>query len=193
MKVFGIGMFKTGTTTLEHCLKILGMRHVDYQTDHIYFNGKSQGFLQRNLDKIIVDYDYDNLSNEEMDTIKKVVNNYDAFSDHPWMWCFKKCYELYPDSKFILTVRKDSQTVANSDRNFWKMNGASERDMPDDSEFIHRYETHNAIVREFFKDKNNYIELCWENGDDWNKLCKFLNIEIPSLPFPHANRGVYSK
>ena len=73
------------------------------------------------------------------------------------------------------------------------MNGASERDMPDDSEFIHRYETHNAIVREFFKNKNNYIELCWENGDDWNKLCKFLNIEIPSLPFPHANRGVYSK
>jgi|TARA_S200002703_G_scaffold159186_1_gene171790 hypothetical protein len=191
MKVFGLGMFKTGTTTLEQCLRLLDMKHVDLDTDYVYFNGDAQGYLRRNVEDIVVDYDYDNFTTEELAIMQRVTENYEGFSDHPWMWTFKECYKMYPDAKFVLTVRKDSETLANSDRNFFLMHGATEEDLPDASEFIHRYETHNAAVREFFKDKDNYIELCWETGDGWKELCDFLGVEVPNIPFPHANKGVY--
>ena len=191
MKVFGLGMFKTGTTTLEQCLRLLDMRHVDIETDYLYFSGNAQGYLRRNVEDIVVDYDYDNFTTEELAIMKQVTENYDAFSDHPWMWTFKECHKMYPDAKFVLTVRKDSETLANSDRNFFLMHGATKEDLPDASQFIHRYETHNAAVRDFFKDKDNYIELCWETGDGWKELCDFLGVEVPNIPFPHANKGVY--
>lgn len=186
MKVFGIGMFKTGTTSLEHALNILGFNHINNMT---VFNNNPFEFLNRNVSDIVCDYDYDNFSNDEKETIKKATESFDAFSDHPWMWCYKKAYEIYPDAKYILTVRKSEEALGNSDWNFWLANGNKEEDIPPREEFIHRYKTHNKEVREFFDGNSNFIELCFESGDGWPKLCKFVNKPIPNKPFPHANRG----
>ena len=31
------------------------------------------------------------------------------------------------------------------------------------------------------------INIC-DRKDGWNKLCDFLNLNIPNIPFPHENR-----
>jgi hypothetical protein len=33
------------------------------------------------------------------------------------------------------------------------------------------------------------LELCWENGDGFEKLCNFLNFDVPSVSIPHANKA----
>ena len=186
MKVFGVGMFKTGTTSLQHALTLLNFKHVPPIK---YFDAFT------NLPDI--DYDFINhtFTSNELNAIKEITSMYNAFSDHPWIWCYKQCYNLYPDAKFILTTRSSSQKVANSEINFWKAHqrvdqiDPESRDYPDAKLFIERYESHNSEVREFFVDKpNNFLEVCWEHGHGWNELCEFLNLNVPKyVDFPHSN------
>jgi hypothetical protein len=55
------------------------------------------------------------------------------------------------------------------------------------------YDEHNNGVLEYFKDRpNDLLVLCWERGDGWEKLCKFLDVPVPAgQPIPHSNRGRY--
>jgi hypothetical protein len=56
------------------------------------------------------------------------------------------------------------------------------------------YQKHNEDVRTYFKDRaQDFLEISWENGDDWERICPFLGVPIPNEPFPHANKGDYSK
>ncbi|MCS4174827.1 hypothetical protein GGP97_002764 [Salinibacter ruber] len=32
------------------------------------------------------------------------------------------------------------------------------------------------------------LEICWAD-DGWNKLCSFLDVEIPAQEVPHENKG----
>lgn len=53
------------------------------------------------------------------------------------------------------------------------------------------YRRHNDNVREYFKDRSgDFIELCWENGDGFEKLCNFLDCNVPDDPLPNANKAV---
>ena len=49
------------------------------------------------------------------------------------------------------------------------------------------YEQHNASVRAFFAAEAPHalLEVCWEEGDRWDRLCGFLNEPIPEQDFPH--------
>jgi len=178
-KVFCIGMFKTGTSSLGRSFDIL-----EYKTLH-----GPWGTTQLDM---IHDPDYDTPDKWKYywNRIKLETEKYDAFQDYPWMWCFEKCHEWYPDAKFIITVR-DAVDVANSDANMWntpleelKSNGRYQK-------FIDRYNKHYKMVKEYFKDKNNLLEIKITEGEGWEKLSPFLGIEIPKINFPHANKGVY--
>jgi hypothetical protein len=47
-------------------------------------------------------------------------------------------------------------------------------------------------VQKYFNNQpNKLIVLDWEKGDGWIELCEFLGKPVPSLPFPHANKGQY--
>jgi len=183
MKVFGIGMFKTGTTSLEEALGLLGLNHIKNP------NFWQHNFLVRNQMDVLTGQDYDKFSDDENNILKSAMKEYDGFNDHPWMWYFKKAYEEYPNAKYILTVRKDDEALGNSQWNYYLSNNHKIENVPSKKEIIQRYTVHNSKVREFFKDKPNYIEMCFENGDGWSKLCKFLDKPIPIIDFPHANKG----
>ena len=52
------------------------------------------------------------------------------------------------------------------------------------------YENHNKSVKKYFKDRpQDLLEVCWETGDGWRELAEFLNLELPDIPFPHANKS----
>jgi len=87
LKVFGIGLNKTGTTTLGRCGKILGYRGTSYD----------KGLLE------------DVVLRKDFVRIKQVVENYELFEDWPWPLIYKELDLMFPGSKFVLTVRKSEQ------------------------------------------------------------------------------------
>lgn len=90
-KIFGIGLGKTGTTTLGVCLNSLAYQHYGWYSLTNY----------KLLHKIKLD---------NFDDVYRVVNQYDCFEDYPWPLIYKCLDQKYPNSKFILTTRKCSQT-----------------------------------------------------------------------------------
>jgi hypothetical protein len=52
------------------------------------------------------------------------------------------------------------------------------------------YNSHNSGVLEFFRERapTRILHVCWEAGDGWDALCRFLDCGIPAQNFPHLNR-----
>lgn len=174
-RVFGIGMSKTGTTTLASCLEVLGFGpHKSYDPT-LKAALKEPGGIER---------------------ILKVAERYRSFEDSPWCHVYRQLDERFPGSKFILTLRKDSLTHAKSSWNHGVRGGTRRGTYTEEyaKKKIRVYEKHNADVREYFKDRpQDLLVLCWENGDGWELLCPFLGVPVPDIPIPHDNRGRYSE
>ncbi len=58
------------------------------------------------------------------------------------------------------------------------------------SVWVNWFNDRNQKVREMFKD-NHFMEYNISNGLGWEPLCNFLNVEIPSEPFPKLNTQNY--
>jgi hypothetical protein len=172
-KVFGIGLNKTGTSTLGTMLERLGYSLKE--------NSLELGLYYR--------------LNTNQNKIKEVLEKYDAFEDMPWPLMYKELDNLYPNAKFILTTRENVdkwlrsqiwQSIVHNDT-LGKRHVAlcnivyykSKTPVNNEELWKNKYIEWNESVREYFKDKDNFIELCWENGDGWEKLCNFLDIPIP--------------
>ena len=51
------------------------------------------------------------------------------------------------------------------------------------------YHQHHKSVKDYFKNRpNDILEFNLFEGDGWEKLCGFLNIDQPSVAFPFANK-----
>lgn len=173
-KVFCIGMFKTGTKSFGQAMRILGYKTLDRPwfilKDNWYNNPKRWP--------------------EHYPKIRERAESYDAFSDAPWMFLYKQLDKWFHGSKFILTLRKDAITLAKSDTRQWR----GKSNTPSIEKFMTRYNRHNSAVKEYFKNRKDFMMMCFETGDGWQKLCNFLEIKtIPKIPFPHLNKGKYKK
>lgn len=180
-KVFGLGLSRTGTTTLGKCFEILG------------YTVKDNDF---NLLKSV--------KNNNLEPIWDSIERYDSFEDLPWPFIYKEIYKKYPNAKYILTTHLNVDKWLKSyirhciyGKHKTKWNAVRHNvvaygipyPVNHEVEFKNIYRNHNNEVRKFFKDKDNFIELCWSKGDEWNKLCKFLDKEIPNVPFPHSYKS----
>jgi len=176
-KVFVIGMFKTGITSIAQALQKLGYRVFRGP----WWNGEIQiDNWNKHPEKWKMYYD----------KIDIKVNGHDAFSDYPFMYIYEYLDKKFPDSQFILTSRNvDSvikSTLNQMSKNHKKMavNEVKEK-------IKNRYMCHQNMTKIYFATKKNLLIMNLEKGDGWQKLCKFLNKSQPSMKFPHENRGVY--
>ena len=183
-KVFGIGMFKTGTTSFGEAMQILGYR-ARYR------------FIPL-LDQLSGYFDLNPAQFDPFEAvIRREAERFDSFADAPWLFLYRRLSEWYPESTFVLTLRKDAETVARSDMEHWERFGLMDRWMqevgrpPTAAMFIERYERHNENVTNFFRDKSDRIlQVCWEEeANPWRRLCEFVGADVPAAPFPHANRS----
>ena len=182
-KVFCIGLAKTGTTSMGKAFEILGYSH-----------------RQSNACRL-----FTQMASANTWAIHNEINQTDAFEDNPWPIWYKWLYKHYPESKFILTVRKDPEVFYDSlFRNAIKPSKKNHRmyyvrqtvygiQLPTGSAIhkqviIDKYIQHNNEVMEFFSGKDNFILMCLEQGDGWDQLCPFLGKDIPSIDFPHKNK-----
>lgn len=178
-KVVGIGLPKTGTTTLGYCFRRFGYKH----------RGYDMGLALQ-------------AKRNQLSGILEETRQYEAFEDWPWFMVYKEIDQIFADSKFILTVRKDTETYVRSLKAHHEREGIRNKDFvkpywwdevhgvaPDQWDYqrsAKRYETHNREVLEYFRGRpNDFLMVCWENGDGWAKLSKFLNRRCPDEPFPH--------
>jgi len=164
---FGIGLGRTGTATLCKAFDILGFRAKHYP------NQKDL----RNLTK------------------------WDFVDDG----CIPVMYEdldiKYPDSKFIYTYRDLNSWIKSVQRLFGTQNTHNVARIPtygtpDFNEKIlrKRFVEHQEKVLQYFKDRpEDFITLNFSLGDGWEKLCMFLGVNMPDIPFPHLNKANYIK
>lgn len=173
-KVFGIGLGKTGTTTLGACLQQLGYRHF----------GWHEGFAER-------------VHALGADEAFRVADAHDSFDDFPWPWLYRELDVRYPDARFVLTVRRDAESWFRSlAAHARRVGPTAERriafgcDRPEAhrEHVIARYQAHNRAARDYFAGRpEKLLEVCWESGSGWRELCAFLDEPVPDRPLPHAN------
>ena len=174
-KIFGIGMFKTGTKSLGTALNTLGFN------THPWCWNVLQDSWGENRERW----------GESLEEIFEFADKYDAFCDAPWIFLYKELDQQFPDSKFILTTRPHLD-VAQSEMNMWSRNGAAEEEIPSPDKFIKRISTHEKEVMEYFEGKrDSLLTIDFSKGEGWKELCSFLEVEEPEgdLVFPHTNRG----
>ncbi|MGQ3136707.1 sulfotransferase family protein [Phenylobacterium sp.] len=176
-KVFCVGLGKTGTSTFGAAMKMLGYRH--------YCRPRLLLKMGPGRDLALA---------------RDVLERHDSFDDFPWPLVFRELDAAYPDAKFVLTVRKDSQTWLRSLVSHAQRTGANAMKKaayghrtPIGAEDAHVafYEAHNAAVIDHFSDRpGKLLTVCWEQGDGWRELCEHLGVQPPAeAPFPMANAG----
>ena len=173
-KVFGVGLNKTGTSTLGLALRTLGYSHTSY----------SKPLLEE-------------LVKGNHEALFEVAREHDAFEDWPWPLAYKELDAEFPGSKFVLTVRKSPEAWLKSlKKHSLNMDlRTSCRKLAygyyyphgHEAEHIAFYEKHNAEVKDYFKDRpDDLLVVSWEDGAGWKELCTFLGKPVPKEDFPHV-------
>lgn len=175
-KVFCIGFQKSGTTSLEAALKILGYRVC--------------GVIGRDLSMA-------ELRAKGLDLAITTAAKYDAVQDMPWPIFFRELDAAYPGSKFILTVRDPERWYRSIADHFmppgtemegWTYGADARTPHGNKERYIEVYARHNQSVRDHFKDRpGDLLEMNLTKGDGWEMLCPFLGRSIPSWTFPRKN------
>lgn len=178
--IIGVGFQKTGTSSLREALKILGYRVKDTTKRALI------PILRGNYSKII-----------------RMLKNYDAVEDTPWYIIYKELDELIPNSKFILTIRDEESWYKSVSRHIDNLRSANHeyiygkgKGLPKDDKkhTIDVYNKHNSEVLEYFKHRpDDLLILDFTKGDGWEKLCHFLEKDIPNVPFPHYNNASHGE
>ena len=177
-KVLGIGLSKTGTTSLTTALQTLGIA-----TIHNPHDGRTQRELQSGHPRL------------------SVLEEYQAVTDIPVAPYYPQLDTIYPGSKFILTVRDVDSWIVSA-RNHWRLIPSWEADPFygflhaavygcldfDEERFRWAYESHRRAVTRYFAGRDeDLLVMDIVGGDGWEVLCPFLGREVPDTPFPHKN------
>jgi hypothetical protein len=187
-KVFGLGLSKTGTSSLGEALNILGIKTIHWPHD------------QRT---------YDELRNANFRL--SILEEYQGIADIPVAPYYAQLDRIYPNSKFILTVRDEDSWLRSAETHWRLMTETSGARGPETElereftefisacvygtikfnrdRFLYVYNTHLRNVCDYFKERREdflVMDIC--GGDGWEQLCRFLGSPIPRVRFPHAGR-----
>lgn len=176
-RVFGIGLNKTGTSSLHQALQSLGYNSLHWgglDTLWTVFRAVDEG-------KPLLNY---------------LDPDLDAFSDIlPITYYFHLADVQYPGSRFVLTVR-DLDNWLDSRRRHVEKNqqrkaaGEYRDDLVevDIDGWRTEYVRHEAVVRAYFAARPaDLLVFNVTGGDGWEPLCEFLGHPVPETPFPSVN------
>ncbi len=178
-KIFNVGLPKTGTTSLNEALTVLG-----YRSCH------------NPIDLRLATYE-DAIYRYERDDWDALTN----FGEH----FYPQLDVSYPHSKFILTIRDRESWLKSSE----KWYGQPPQNPPIDYKchletfgcmsfsrvrFAHVYDLHRRNVIDYFRDRpGDLLVLNCRDEDAWQKLCSFLGKTVPERPFPHRKNAAHPR
>jgi hypothetical protein len=186
-KVFCIGFYKTGTTTLFEALKILGFRTINGDKPGSYPGADDGATLIRQIDA--------------GDFRLPTFDLFDAFTDNPYFHIWREIHAQFPAAKYVFTVRDEQRWLQSCVRFYanrrirpmrvWMFGPHADPSRSDASRaaWLEAYREHNAAVRAHFANAppGRFLELDLVQRPLWDELCRFLERPAPSVPFPHAN------
>lgn len=183
MKIFCIGLSKTGTRSLHQALEILGYRSLHWGGPELATAVRRGPLLNAAVERSLTDGR----------PLLEDIDEADAYSDlHALTRNFDVLDEQYPGSRFILTVR-DLDAWLDSRRRHVEENRARQARGEYEGSFLEvdldgwRAEAteHHARVRAHFAGRpHDLLEMDISAGDGWAELCPFLRVKVPSEPFP---------
>ena len=194
LKVIGAGFGRTGTLSLKGALEMLGF-------------GPCYHMLE-----VLKRPHHDRLwhaaatgSSPVWDTL---FDSFQAAIDWPAVHFWQALSIAYPDAKIILTVRDEHAWYESIRQTIF-----AAINHPDGEHGIgyskYRLMTRELIFKQVFDERtddeqyvcavyrahnNNVIEtvptdrlLVYRPGEGWERLCAFLNVDVPDTPYPHVN------
>lgn len=181
--IFGLGLTRTGTTSLAAALRQLGVPTIHYPHDHVTW--------------------------EELQAGKRlsVLDTYRAITDISVAPFYEQLDQLYPEARFILTTRDPDTWITSmrahlaSLRSEWDDFSPQFRAFtewiceeiygglkPSDEELLARYKAHVEAVRDYFSERpSDLLVLDVRMEGAWQALAAFLGTGAPAAAFPHRN------
>ena len=189
LEVIGAGFGRTGTKSLKAALEILGFDPC-YHMVEVLPKGPKEFTLWEHAGSGSADWE-------------AIFGPYKATVDFPGCTFWKELADFYPNAKVLLSVRdadrwfKSTQETIFSPR--WiehlktssaatfmniTINNQFGGNMHDRDTLVGRFQEHNAEVQATISPERL---LTFEVRQGWEPLCDFLEVPVPSEPFPHIN------
>ncbi len=166
MKIFGIGLSRTGTYSLNAALEVLGFRARHYPMDAI-----------RDARQ------FDALTDVPVVAAMRALAC--LYPSARWVMTVRD------ESAWLGSCRAwwESHSASKSKGERWRMRTAIYGTVDFDPEQFRRVRrAHDAMVAAYFADRpESLLELNICAGQGWETLCPFLGVPIPGVPFPHEN------
>ncbi len=197
-KVFGLGFSKTGTTSLERAMEILGYNvcRGNWKNGHTYY--LLAMFMA-----------------EDRNEIRRMTQYWDAFFDGPFGGTdlYLDLQKWYPEAKFIHVVRKAEEWYSSFEKMILQFDPSMDttwktyhekrfgschyfekvfsiNDLKGNKEkIVNHYKNYNKAVYDHFKDDPNYLQYDLDIDDPWGMICGFLDEKVPEASFPHENKA----
>lgn len=174
--IFGIGLSKTGTNSLNEALTLAGHPSVHFPSCELMLAGK----------------------------FDEAFNGAVAATDISVTAFYRELDETYPGSKFILTVRDRQSWLQSIETHMLRR--PAESLVPghpigdvrqlvygmrgfDRGAFEAAYDLHRAAVLAYFNGRDDdllIMDVC--GGDGWDVLCPFIGVRAPRRAFPSLNK-----
>ena len=169
MKIFLIGSHRTGTSSIDYALSIMGYKV--YPADLSY--------------KLIYE-----IENKNYEKIFNTTKEYDVFSDSPWNHndFYKKIDNNIKNSKIILSIRETNNWINSVQKWNNKMNLKKydwykslsktcynlESYVDEIDSLREFYNNRNASIIDYFRGSDKLLVMNLEDGHSWNELCEIL-------------------
>jgi len=172
-RVFAIGLERTGTRSLARALENLG-----------YSVTGQNGPLNR-----------PRISKVYRDVAIRTSYKAEAFYGNPWPLVFQDMSRLWPNAKFILTIRDPQEWVASMAKSFGGTQTHIRRlqyghgdPVGQEPQYIERMIAHETAVREYFREApSSFLTMDITAGDGYKTLSDFLKKPFPEDGFPHES------
>ena len=202
-KVFEIGSPKTGTTSLGKAFELLGFRHKGWDGE-LLADIRDALNIWDNLEILkfsVEDWDLylkKSWKLGDFDRIIKEAEKYDAFEDGPWHFhgLFKIFDKQFPGSKFILLERDLSDWLDSHKKHFSMECGNVPKKLRirdwnrKKDKIVAEHERRYLLAKDYFADRpQDFLVMNVCRGEGLEKLCDFLNVQIPENKFPHLNKS----
>jgi hypothetical protein len=190
LKIVGAGLGRTGTKSMQTALNMLGFGPCHHMIE-VFAHPESMalwiaaGAGQADWDAIFL--------------------NYRSMVDFPGAAYWREIAAHYPDARVLLTLRDADAWFDSTQATIFAPDGMSLRDGPFapffNSVFSRVVGTTRALIHDrafmtdYFHRHTEAVKaaipaerlLIYNAGEGWDRLCKFLDVPVPTEPFPSEN------
>lgn len=188
LKIIGAGLGRTGTLSLKLALEQIGFGPC-YHMVEVMLHPEATGLWINAAD-----------GNPDWEAIFK---GYAATVDYPGCGFWRQLADFYPDAKLLLTVRDPEDWFESTQATIFSPESVKRLGATPMASFIQKTawrafgdRIHDRqFMVDHFKRHNEEVQrsipanrlLVYEVKQGWEPVCRFLNVPVPSTPFPRRN------